>query len=275
MALNRNPSSSCGSSWLTYLIFFVILGVAIYGGRNHIKTRISDFFVVDKSKIEEVVKEYIENNPKAIIASLQKMQEREYEEMAKEAQMKIKDKKDDLQGKGHAITPYAGNKNGDVTIVAFLDYRCGHCKSSNTTLKELIAKYPNVKVIFKELPVLGPQSQKIAQTALAVYLINQQKYIQFHNAAMNSSNLDNKAIENILKQMNIDIAKVTEITKDQRIAKELENVMNLAQQLGVRGTPAFIIDETLIPGAIDLNTMQEIVASARNKTKTNENEQKK
>jgi protein-disulfide isomerase len=274
MLSNRNSNSSGGCSWMTYLVVIALLGIAAFGGRHQIKSALNEYFVFDKDKVEEVIKEYIEKNPKAIIASLQKMQEREHEEMTKQAQMKIKEKKDELQGKGSAVIPFAGNKNGDVTIVAFLDYRCGYCKTSNNTLKELIEKDANVKVVFKELPVLGPQSQKISQMALAIYLIDDSKYMAFHNAVMNSNNIDDKALENILKQMNLDNAKVNEMMKDPRIAKELENVMILAQQLGVRGTPAFIIDETLIPGAIDLNGMQEMVKAARSKLKASGDAQK-
>lgn len=268
MLLSRTSNNS-KCNWKPYLVVLLIIVAGIYGTRAQIKAAINDAFIFDKNKVEEVVKEYIENNPKAIIASLQKMQEREYEEMQKQAQEQIKDKKNELLGEGSAITPYAGNKNGDVVIVAFLDYRCGYCKSSNNTLKELIKNDPNVKVMFKELPVLGPQSQKISQMALAIYLIDEQKYMQFHDAVMSTQNVDDKALANILVQLNIDNAKVEALMKDPRVNQELENVMKLAQQLGVRGTPAFIIDDTLVPGAIDLKNMQEMVKSARNKAKDN------
>jgi protein-disulfide isomerase len=268
MLLNKAANES-RCHWKTYLVVILLIIAGIYGTRTQIKSAINDAFVFDKSKVEEVVKEYIENNPKEIIASLQKMQEREYEEMQKQAQAQIKDKREELIGKDGDITPYAGNKNGDVTVVAFLDYRCGYCKTSNTTLKELIQKDSNVKVVFKELPVLGPQSQKISQMALAVYLVDETKYVPFHNAVMDAQNTDDKALTNILNQLKIDNAKVAEMMKDPRINAEIENVMKLAQQLGVRGTPAFIIDDTLVPGAIDLKNMQEMIKSARNKEKDN------
>ncbi len=105
--------------------------------------------------------------------------------------------------------------------------------------------------------------------ALAIYLIDNQKYIQFHDAVMDAPNTDDKTLANILKKLNIDNAKVEELMKDERVNKELENVMKLAQQLGVRGTPAFIINDTLVPGAIDLKNMQEMVKSARSKEKNN------
>ena len=265
MLLNRNNNCSRSCNWLIYLVVIVVIAVAAYGGRDQIKDLMGGFSSVDKGAVEKIVQEYIENNPKAIVSSLQKMQEREYEEMMKQSQMKLKDNADELQGKGHEIAPFAGNKNGKSTVIAFLDYRCGYCKTSNKTLQELIKQDSNVKVIFKELPVLGPQSQKISQMALAVYLIDEQKYIAFHDAAMNAPSLDDKALAGILKTLNIDVSKVSALMKDERIAKELASVSNLAQQLGVRGTPAFVINETLIPGAIDLKGMKEIINKSSTK----------
>ena len=262
MALSRNSSCNNGCSWLTYLFVIAIIAAAIFGGREQIKSWATKAFF-DKESIEQVVKEYINSHPKDIIASLQKMQENEYEDMMKQAQALIKENLDDLQGKDHEIAPYAGNKNGDIIIAAFLDYRCGYCKSANASLKEIIKQDPNVKVLYKELPVLGPQSQKLSQMALAVYLIDNQKYVDFHNALMDSANVDDKSLDNILKNLNISKTVLTEMMKDARIKKELDSVANLAQKLNIRGTPAFVVDEMLIPGAIEANGMKELVGKAR------------
>ncbi len=267
MLLNRNSSCSTSKScsWFVFIVIAVILAVVAFGARHKIKAELRELVVMDKDQIEKIVQDYINQNPKVIIASIQEMQKRDYEEMVKQAQAKIHDNKDALQGKNSQVSPFSGNKDGDVVIVTFLDYRCGHCKRSNNDLKELVKKDTNVKIIFKELPVLGPQSQKLARMALAVYLIDNSKYIDFHNALMEASELDDKAIEAILKQMNLDSKKVSDMMQDTRVLKELENVSTLAGQLNVRGTPAFIIDEELIPGVIDLNNLLAKVQSLRAK----------
>ena len=194
------------------------------------------------------------------------MQKREYEDSLKQAKIAIQNKKDQLQGKDGGIALTAGNKDGDVVIVTFLDYRCGYCKKGNNELKTVIEKDPKVKVIFKEYPVLGPMSQKLARTALAVYLVDSTKYVGFHNALMDSRDPSDQFVQNTLKMLKIDHIKVKEAMKDPRIEKEIASVSELAHELGVRGTPAFIIGDELIPGSIDSNAMLELVKKARETT---------
>ena len=270
MLLNRNNNSSSGkgSNWLVWPAIICILGVIAFGARHKIKAELYEIMVVDQERIEKIVHEFIDKNPKVIINSLQEMQRREHEEMMKQAQMKIQDNKDALQGKGTEFSTFSGNKDGDIVITTFLDYRCGYCKHSNRDLKELIKQDPKVKIIFKELPVLGPPSQKLSKMALAIYLIDNKKYIDFHNAVMDSDEPDDKSIEAILKNLNLDSAKVSQMMLDSRIQKELDSIVSLAGQLGVRGTPAFIIDEELIPGAIDLNSLLAKIKDARAKKTT-------
>jgi protein-disulfide isomerase len=118
-------------------------------------------------------------------------------------------------------------------------------------------------VVYKELPVLGPQSLRLAQMALAVYLIDDTKYVDFHNALMDANTLDDKALDEIFKKLNINKTSLTEMMKDDRIKKELNDVALLAQKLNIRGTPAFIIDEIFVPGGIKASGIKELVGKAR------------
>lgn len=269
MLLNRNSScnTSKGSNWFVYTALIGIVGLAVFGGRHKIKSELREFASIDKAEIGAIIGEYIKANPQAIIDSVQDLKKREYEDSMKQAQMKIHENKDSLQGKGSDMTTFAGNKDGDVVIVTFLDYRCGYCKRTNSDLKELISKDPNVKIIFKELPILGPQSQELSKTALAVFLIDKTKYMDFHNALMESAQLDDKSVDAILTKLNLDVAKVKATMNDERVQKELDSIATLAKQLEVRGTPAFIIDEELIPGAIELNSLITKVKDLREKNK--------
>ena len=122
-------------------------------------------------------------------------------------------------------------------------------------MKALLNQDTNVKVVFKELPVLGSPSQKLARTALAVYLLDPTKYMDFHNAIMDSRDPDDKFVHTTIVKLGLDPLKVEELMKDPRVQKELDQVEDLANQLGVRGTPAFIFDEELIPGTMDTEAM--------------------
>jgi protein-disulfide isomerase len=221
MLLSRNTNNNNGVSWLIIPVLLCILAVAIFGARDLIKEELRKFIAPNRAEIENIIQEFIEKNPKVMIHSLQEMQKREHEEMTKQAQLKIHNKKEELQGNNSEINSFAGNKDGDVVVITFLDYRCGYCKHGNNSLKALIKQDANVKVIFKELPILGPPSQKLAQTALAVYLLDPSKYIDFHNALMDSRETDDKFIEATLQKLGLDKVKVEELMKDARVAKEL------------------------------------------------------
>ncbi len=264
---NNNINNKSSNSWIYFGIALVI-AITFFGAREQVTQRIRSYFMPDRAEIEKIIEDYINNNAKLIVNSVQEMQKREYEGMLKQAQMKIKDNKDALQGNKGQINLVAGNEKGDVVITAFLDYRCGYCKTNNKDLKKLIAQDKNVKIVFKELPVLGPQSQQLAKMALAVYLLDHSKYLDFHNAIMDQSNLDDKAIESILKSLNLDISKVNDAIQDPRVQKELDSVSELASQLNVRGTPAFIIGDDLIPGAISIDMLNSKIKEFRQEKNT-------
>lgn len=275
MILDRNTIISTGkkskiSGW-TYLVFILcFLFAAAFSNHEIIKKKLQKFlevpansFVFTKEDVETVVYDFIKKNPQIIISSIQDMQKRDYEESLKQVKISLQNKKSEIIGKDREIAPYAGNENGDVVVVTFLDYRCGYCRKANEYLKELVKKDPNVKVVFKEHPVLGEASKKLAKTALAVYLIDPSKYVQFHNVIMSSNEANDQFILNTFKLLGIDHIKVKELLDDPRINKEIADVDILCKEIGVRGTPAFIINDELIPGAIDVNTMMDLVQKTR------------
>lgn len=276
MLLDRNVNVSSGKkhSVLLWVFLILVIAIAVFGARDKIKTELKKFLAeenktMSKEQVETIIYEFIQKNPQVIISSLKSMQQKEYEDSLKQAKITIQNKQDQLQGKDSGITLMAGNKDGDVTVITFLDYRCGYCKKGNAELKKVIEKDANVKVIFKEYPVLGGMSQKLARTALAVYLVDPSKYAQFHNALIESREPSEPFIENTLKMLNIDHIKVKEAMKDPRVEKELASVHELAGELGIRGTPAFIIGDELIPGAVDHEAILSMVKATREKAKEN------
>ena len=263
MILSRTNHSNRNSNFLTILVFIAIIALIVYGARHKIAMLYKTYFTTERAEIEKIVGDYIQSHPKEILQAIQKMQEQEYEEMNKKTKQAIKEKKDEIMGSKNEILPIAGNKDGDVVIITFLDYRCGYCKNVNNVLRELIKQDKQIKVVYRELPVLGPQSQEMAKMALAVYLADPGKYEEFHNQVMDLRSTDQASVDKIIVQMGFDLAEIKEIMKDKRIDQELAYNMELAQQLNIRGTPAFIIGDTLVPGAVDLATMQEIVKDSR------------
>ncbi len=217
---------------------------------------------LSKDDVQAVVKDYINNNPEAIIASVQAMQERKSQEDQENSKKLLESKKSELEDR--SSFPIAGNPNGDVTIVEFFDYRCGYCKRLMPTLNQLLSEDKNIAIVMREFPILGPGSQKAAEVALATYAIDKEKYLKLHDILMAAPDLNNEdAIIEKATALGIDKARLLEEMEKPSIAETIQKNHELATLIGIRGTPAFVINGELIPGSIDLATFREKIAEAR------------
>ena len=163
--------------------------------------------------------------------------------------------------------PVRGNPRGDVTIVEFWDARCTYCKQLHPALEALLRRDPNVRVVMKDLPVLGPNSVLAAHALLAAH--RQGRYAQFQDALLS---LRTEPTEAVLRQqaerVGLDWARLRREMEDPAIATRIQANLRLAETLGVEGTPALVIGAapehaTLVPGAVDLPTLERMVAEAR------------
>ena len=158
--------------------------------------------------------------------------------------------------------PTVGSSNPDYVIVEFFDYNCGYCRQAGKTIQALIASDPNVRVIFREWPVLGEGSTFAARAVLASS--EQGKYEEFHWALMNGKVRATKAVVmKVARDLGLDIAKLEADMVSQTVDLHLEQSNMLAQNLGFTGTPAFIVDNQKVPGMLSFNQISELVAEAR------------
>jgi protein-disulfide isomerase len=153
---------------------------------------------------------------------------------------------------------FLGNNEGKKVIIEFFDYNCGYCKRSFPELMELILNDSDIKVILKELPVLGESSILASKYAIAAQ--KQNKYFEMHKELINfSGQISTNDIKNISKTIGINFEQLkTDMNHDETILIIRENY-RLADLIGVRGTPAFIINKKLIPGAIGKNEMVKLL----------------
>ncbi len=155
-----------------------------------------------------------------------------------------------------------GNPNGDVTLVEFFDYQCGYCKSVVDRVAGTVAKDKNVRWVFKEFPILGPVSVYASRAALAAH--RQDKYQELHLAMMRSrGKLTEQKVLRFAAEAGLDVARLEADMKTPEIATLIERNMALAEALNVRGTPAFVIGDVVVPGAIDAATLNRLIAAAR------------
>lgn len=221
------------------------------------------FSAAQKEEIGKIVREYLLENPSIVFEAADKYKQQQEEEMAKKAEASIKDHIEYLT---RADAPSAGNPKGDVTIVEFFDYNCGYCRKALEDLQTLIKNDPNVRVVFSEMPILGPTSRTAALWALAAN--KQGKYFEFHTAVMHHKGLKEEAeLEKLAQNVGLDIKKLKEDVKSEDIIAMLEKDIEVGRSIGVQGTPAFIIGTSFVPGYIGEEGLKKAVAEARSKAK--------
>lgn len=212
--------------------------------------------------VEAVVRKFILDNPEVIIESMQNYQVRQQLAEQQAAAAALATHGDAL--KKDASSPVAGNPKGDVTIVEFFDYRCAYCKKVFPTVQELLKTDKNVRYVFKEFPILGPDSVTASHAALAVWSLAPDKYLDFHAALMETRGaLGEDQVLAVAKKVGLDPDKVRKAMDDPKIKETIEKNMALAQSLNIQGTPAFIVGDQVLPGAIDLEHLRELVADER------------
>jgi protein-disulfide isomerase len=161
-----------------------------------------------------------------------------------------------------AADPVKGNPRGDVTLVEFFDARCGYCKQLHPTMEALLRRDPNVRVVMKDLPILGPNSVLAARALLAAQ--RQGRYGPLYDALLT---LRAEPTEAVIRQqaerVGLDWSRLRRDMDDPALERRIQSNLRLAGALGIEGTPALVIGETLVPGAVDLPALERLVAEAR------------
>lgn len=224
----------------------------------------SSFSKAQRADIEIIIKEYLMKNPLLMQEILQAQKGQEEALSAQKIKQAISAYRDALLNSPNS--PVAGNPQGDVSVVEFFDYQCGYCKKVSPVIAELIAKDPNVRVVLKDFPILGPESVYAARAALAAN--KQGKYAAFHDALMASQMIDESVVKGIAAKLGMSSPRLLADMEDAAIQKTIDENYNLANMLGIGGTPAFVIGDTLLPGATDLTGLMAYVSAERTRLKS-------
>ncbi len=229
------------------------------------------FSDAQKAEIERIVGEYIAKNPEFIADYLRQNPEIliEVSEILRARQLALEEEakafalqahRDQIER--HPMTPVSGNADGDVTLVEFFDYNCGFCKRVFAYIPELSKEDPNLRVVWKEFPILGPVSRYAAKAAMAAH--RQGKYMELHTALMGGGRLVSE--EQVIKaaeRAGLDTVQLQKDMQDPAIDAYLEETIELAGALGINGTPGFVVGDQVIAGAISKEAMQQAIDLAR------------
>jgi protein-disulfide isomerase len=214
----------------------------------------------DKAALGRIVREYILANPEVLVEAMQELEKKQEAERSNVALKAIKQYEGELYRDSES--PVGGNPNGNVTIVEFNDYQCPYCKRAYTAVTQVTKADGNVKIVYKDLPILGEASKIAALAALAAR--NQNKHAEMHAALMtNNARLDRAKILEIAGSVGLDIAKLETDMQDPKLQRIIDRNMAVATALGVRGTPAFVIGQNFVPGAVDADALKQLIAQAR------------
>jgi protein-disulfide isomerase len=160
--------------------------------------------------------------------------------------------------------PVAGNPNGDVTIVEFFDVRCPYCRRMVPVVNELIRRDPGVRVVFKDFPILGPASTLGARALLAAH--KQGGYVKMYMALMTGGpSIDEASLRAAAARAGLDAERLVREMASPEIVGRINANLALGRRLDLQGTPAYVIGDQVLPGAVDLPTLTAAVAAARRK----------
>jgi protein-disulfide isomerase len=213
-----------------------------------------------RQEIETIIRDYLRAHPEVVLEALQEMERREQERQRAQRGETIRAHL--VQLTQDPASPVAGNPQGRVTIVEFFDYQCGYCKRQEGELRKLLQTDADVRLVYKDLPILGPPSVFAARAALAAR--KQGKHDALHDALMATDEpLTEEVVLKVAAQSGLDIAQLTKDMADRSVSEALDRNFRLQRALKIEGTPALIVGIEFIPGAASLDTLKALVARAR------------
>ena len=215
---------------------------------------------IDKEAIGQIVREYLIEHPEVLEEAMQVLRMRREVADRERGRAAIIENGEALLA--HPISPVSGNPEGDITVVEFFDYRCGYCKRAFPSVMALLEGDDGVRVVWKEFPILGPVSHFAARAAMASD--RQGLYHEFHVAVMGAEEeLTEDVVIEFATAVELDVERLRLDMEDPAIEAYLGETRQLARALGITGTPAFVIGDTLVPGVVDEATLRAMVADAR------------
>ena len=213
-----------------------------------------------REELNEYIYEYIMENPEVILESVDKLRQKMQENSNTDNEFI---KENFVEMANNTNIPFMGSDKPKVTIIEFFDYNCGYCKKSLDAITELLRSEFDLKVSFREYPILSPSSRTAAKAALAAR--KQGKYFVLHSALMSmQGNLNEDKIFQAASNLKIDLNKLKKDMNNIDIENILQENEDLARKLNIRGTPTFIINGKLYAGALELNKLKTIINESLN-----------
>lgn len=222
-----------------------------------VSSRAEDF---TKEEIQKIVRDYLIEHPEVMMDAMVAMKEYKVQQSLKQNEALIETYKKELFS--DPATPSIGPKDAEVTLVEFYDYNCGACKILYAALIDYLKEDKKLRVVFKEYPIFGENSQYPARLALAVHRLEPEKYFDFHKELMgHQGRVTPEVAEAAMDKLGLDKDKIEKEASSKAVILQLEADRKLAAALGAGGTPLVVLNNEIIPHAMDLEMLREKVAA--------------
>jgi protein-disulfide isomerase len=223
----------------------------------------ASFNDAQKAELEDVILNFILNNPEVLMESVNKFQQDQVRKQDETAKTALNALKGFLTS---ADMPSVGPQDADITVIEFLDYNCGYCKRAYETVRDAIKDDKKLRVVFIEHPILSDNSRRASEYAMAAHL--QGKYWEYHTALMTFQGPKNEDI--LLKkaeEIGLNLDQLKKDAKGEKVKELLQKKLDASTQLAISGTPAFIVGDEIIRGYIPYEVMKPMIAEQRKKAK--------
>ena len=212
------------------------------------------------ARIKELALEAIRENPQIIMEAVQLLEQQQAATQADAAADVLKNQRQSLEHDPNA--PVLGNPDGDVTVVEFFDYNCPYCRRAMSEVQGLLDADQDVRLVYREWPILSEGSVFAAKAALAAR--EQDKYEEFHWALMDmEERAEEASVMRLAEEIGLDVKRLRTDMDEPEVQEHIDESMRLSQALGFNGTPSFVIGDDLVPGFVEQDQLEALVDKTR------------
>jgi protein-disulfide isomerase len=215
-----------------------------------------------KKEMGEFIREYLIQNPEVMIEVQNALEAKQQAQRSDQSTKAVAAYKDEIFSSPSDVV--LGNPKGDVTVVEFFDYNCGYCKRAMSDMDEILKKDTKIRFVLKEFPILGPDSMAAHKVANAVRLVAPDKYAEFHRELLVGQEHASEATAiSVASDLGVDEAAIRKSMQDQPNDDIVRQAYQLANAIGITGTPTYVVGDEAVFGAVGLDEIEQKVQNVR------------
>jgi protein-disulfide isomerase len=223
----------------------------------------SPFTDAEREALHAEIRSYLLANPGLLMEMLQILEQQKQATEALNDRELVAQNRDAIFDDGFSWV--GGNPEGSVTVVEFLDYQCGYCRKAQPEVTELLENDGEIRLVVKELPILGPGSELAARAAVATMIAEgPDAYGRLHDRLMRTTGkIDDALLDKVLVETGLDPDAVRAAMEDPEVERRLAETRALAGKLAIAGTPTFVFEDRMVRGYVPIDAMTQLVEEAR------------